>query len=685
MLILLPVVVLTSAGIWALRQDRRLVQQEARERAYDFLSSLTNQIRRQLPSTLRRTLSEHATEWPLLTCRWDQTGQVVEPPEYPDPPSPAGWLNALTKEQRTAWNRLHETEVSGDLGPELDDVLGAFLALDPPEPALAAARFLVTRHQTALSDDTGPAQELFSLARAHPAATTASGVPLIAIATGRLLTNPITEDDDGLLLEGLRSCVLESPSTLTPLLLRRAIAQAEVGAPQRMEKLSKLRFRWEYEHRLRQLARRVSQRVPSLRTPGTVWIKQSDGWWLAVFGPTRSSIEAGSTDLDTSPGSSAQLLPQLMLEQALGSVLGSRPGDPPSYAHIHLTVDGRAVSLPHVGTLTDERASKSQVLAFTKVAIRPLSLDEDGTDEGQNHGPQAAIAEAQAPFTLQLALHLTDPVLLYARKAQRRRLFGGLILAAAAAAVIGLAGAYRAFHRQLHLAELKSNFVSSVSHELRAPIASVQLLAESLERNTVSGAAKRQEYIGLIGQECRRLSALIENVLDFSRIDQGRKHYEFESTNLSALVHETIRLMTPYATEHEVPLQLDGSTADVECTADGRALQQALVNLIDNAIKHSPTGKPVRVALTCHEGAIRLSVSDQGPGIPDEDHERIFEPFYRRGSELRRDTQGLGIGLSIVRHVVKAHEGRVTVENTKPIRGTCFTLTLPVLSPLQEP
>jgi signal transduction histidine kinase len=227
------------------------------------------------------------------------------------------------------------------------------------------------------------------------------------------------------------------------------------------------------------------------------------------------------------------------------------------------------------------------------------------------------------------------------------------------------------------LAELKSNFVSSVSHELRAPIASVRLLAESLERNTVTEEAKRRDYFQLIGRECRRLSALVENVLDFSRIDQGRKRYEFEPTNLSALVRETIRLMEPYAAERQVSLAVDAPTEDLEITVDGRALQQALVNLIDNALKHAPPDTSVLIELNRLETTICLSVSDEGPGIPTEDHRRIFEPFFRRGSELRRETQGAGIGLSIVRHVVLAHHGQVNVESA-PGRGARFALILPI-------
>ena len=232
-----------------------------------------------------------------------------------------------------------------------------------------------------------------------------------------------------------------------------------------------------------------------------------------------------------------------------------------------------------------------------------------------------------------------------------------------------------------------TNFVSSVSHELRSPIASVRLMAESLERGRVSEAAKQHEYFRFIVQECRRLSSLIENVLDFSRIEQGRKQYDFEPTDLVALTQQTVKLMETYAAERQVKLQLVlpmlPSSADAQPAplipqpfADGKALQQTLVNLIDNALKHSPKGGTVTVGLE-GQAPIRLWVEDHGEGIPPAEHERIFERFYRRGSELRRQTQGVGIGLSIVKHIVEAHGGKVLVRSA-PGQGSRFTIELPV-------
>jgi signal transduction histidine kinase len=293
--------------------------------------------------------------------------------------------------------------------------------------------------------------------------------------------------------------------------------------------------------------------------------------------------------------------------------------------------------------------------------------------------------------------------MLFARQRQRTAMFGLLIAASVVAALVGFVSARRAFHRQLRLAELKSNFVSSVSHELRAPIASLRLMAEGLESGRVQDGAKQIEYFRFIVQECRRLSAMIENVLDFSRIDQGRKQYEFEATDLCALVEQTAKLMAAQAAERQIRLERIVTGTPIPAELDGRALQQALINLIDNALKHSPNSSLVRIGLkfpsetvaaplanhsatgpadhapaVTHHGSLLLWVEDQGEGIPPEEQERIFERFYRCGSELRRQTQGVGIGLSIVKHIVEAHGGRIAVRSAVG-QGSRFTIELPLI------
>ena len=316
----------------------------------------------------------------------------------------------------------------------------------------------------------------------------------------------------------------------------------------------------------------------------------------------------------------------------------------------------------------------------------------------------SAIHSEAGADLLKVGVYLTSPDQLFKRQTARTFWFGSLIAASALAAFVGLLTAWRAFSAQQRLSDMKSNFVSSVSHELRAPIASVRLLAESLEKGKITEPQKQFEYFRFIGQECRRLSGLIQNVLDFSRIEQGRKQYEFEPTDMMALVRETVALMQTYAAEKQVSLRLDlgamsAASEKLELSVDSRAIQQALINLVDNAIKHSLKGSEVIVGVTGQRenqppdsasprenvwsSKCAIWVEDKGPGIPLEEQEKIFERFYRVGSELRRETQGVGIGLSIVKHVVEAHGGRVRVRSA-PGQGSQFTIELPTANTASE-
>jgi signal transduction histidine kinase len=234
--------------------------------------------------------------------------------------------------------------------------------------------------------------------------------------------------------------------------------------------------------------------------------------------------------------------------------------------------------------------------------------------------------------------------------------------------------------RERKLGEMKSQFVSSVSHELRAPVGSMRLMAEALASGKVSGPPA-DEFHRLMASEGARLSGLIENVLDFARIEQGRKRYAFAETDVGALVRDAVKLMTPQAEERRQKILTDLRPLPFVPQVDAPALQQALINLLENALKFSPVDTEVSVALS--DGPSRnmwsLSVTDHGAGVPKAEHTRIFERFYRPGNELRRETTGTGIGLAIVKHVVEGHGGRISV-NSEPGKGSVFTMEFPLQS-----
>jgi signal transduction histidine kinase len=253
----------------------------------------------------------------------------------------------------------------------------------------------------------------------------------------------------------------------------------------------------------------------------------------------------------------------------------------------------------------------------------------------------------------------------------------GLLGSAVGAAALGLVLTRRAFLRERRLGEFKSQFVSSVSHELRAPIASLRLMADALESGKVTGPAAH-DFFRLMAAEGARLSALIENVLDFARIEQGRRRYALAETDVAALISEAVRLLEPQAAARKIQLVFEAAPLPFIPRVDAPALRQAVVNLLDNAIKFSPENSTVAVKVAPQPSARgwRISVVDQGPGIPSAEHARIFERFCRLGNELRRETQGAGIGLSLVKHIVEGHSGRVELHSA-PGHGSNFSLVFP--------
>jgi signal transduction histidine kinase len=243
--------------------------------------------------------------------------------------------------------------------------------------------------------------------------------------------------------------------------------------------------------------------------------------------------------------------------------------------------------------------------------------------------------------------------------------------------VAGLVATYRLVRRETEMARLKADFVANVSHDLKTPLSLIRMFGETLEMGRLGDEAKRQEYYRVITREAERLSRLIDNVLDFSRIEGGRRRYDIAPTAVEPLVRETLEAF-------DYPLSRQGFTIEVtvapglpEVPMDADAVGQALGNLVDNAIKYSGARKALRLDARLADGHLALSVADEGIGIPREEQARIFEKFYRAGRSETQGRRGSGVGLALVRHVAEAHGGRVTVDS-RPGAGSRFTLWLPL-------
>ena len=242
----------------------------------------------------------------------------------------------------------------------------------------------------------------------------------------------------------------------------------------------------------------------------------------------------------------------------------------------------------------------------------------------------------------------------------------------------GLVLTYRSVNKQVALARLKSDFVSNVSHELRTPLALIRLYAETLELGRITTQEKKHEYYGIIRKESERLTALINNILDFSRIEAGKKEYDFRETDIAELVRNTLDSYRFQIEQQGFALEEQIDPGIPRVRVDREAIARALVNLVNNALKYSDNEKFLGVRLYRDNAVLKLEVSDRGIGIERNEQTRIFEKFYRTCDPLVHNTKGSGLGLSLVRHITHAHGGQVEVEST-PGRGSKFTMSLPLV------
>ncbi|MEO8682110.1 MAG: HAMP domain-containing sensor histidine kinase [Vicinamibacterales bacterium] len=231
--------------------------------------------------------------------------------------------------------------------------------------------------------------------------------------------------------------------------------------------------------------------------------------------------------------------------------------------------------------------------------------------------------------------------------------------------------------REVRVAELKSNFVASVSHDLKTPLALIQLFAETLELGRVRNHERAQEYYRIINGEAKKLTRLIENILDFSRMEAGLRPYRMEPEDLGELVTTVLARMENQFSQGHFTVTTTIAPDLPRVLADEGATEQAVENLLANAIKYSGESKEIAVAVSRAGGHVLVAVEDHGIGIPRREQSRIFRKFYRVQRELGGGAQGTGLGLAIVDHTMRGHGGFVRVAS-EPEKGSTFTLHFPI-------
>jgi two-component system, OmpR family, phosphate regulon sensor histidine kinase PhoR len=236
--------------------------------------------------------------------------------------------------------------------------------------------------------------------------------------------------------------------------------------------------------------------------------------------------------------------------------------------------------------------------------------------------------------------------------------------------------------RESELNQVKSLFVSNVSHELKTPLTKINLFNDLLQRLSEPEPEKRQRYHRVIQQECERLGMLVDNVLDLGRIERGKMDYNFEELEVNDILYEVAETFNVIYEARGYSIDLDIEEGLPAVMVDPGAMKQALINLTDNAVKYSERAH--RLEVRARRGrlqgrpAVSISITDQGIGIPKEHIALIFEEFYRAESGQQHRASGSGLGLALVRHIVDAHDGTIGVES-KVGEGSTFTISLPVL------
>jgi len=431
--------------------------------------------------------------------------------------------------------------------------------------------------------------------------------------------------------------------------------------------------------------------------------REDEQWWLVDAEghrlSTRDSFELEGKQVRTS---------DTELAAALKAAESSSADFPPGTSLFSLMVGGRATLIaaePQQGTVYGARVSQEAVeTLLTEWAERQLTSSEPvrfvliarqepPAGEGLMGRLASEVAQARAsalgapvlaertlPFPLQdfrLGVVPTgeDPA---ARASTRNRLVYVVLLALFYLTLtFGVVYTGRVLYREARLSRMKTDFVSLVSHELRTPVTSIRMFIETLAMGRVQDPAQTQEVLRMLTQETERLSTLIERVLDWSRIESGRKEYNPETLLVSDVVETAVAAFRAQRLEGDLKLSVQVPIPPPPVHVDRVAIAGALLNLLQNAYKYSREDKRISLTVRTVRRWVEFTVEDHGVGIARRDHRRIFERFYRVDNLLTRRTEGSGLGLAIARRIVEAHGGHITLQSELG-KGSRFTIQLPV-------
>jgi two-component system phosphate regulon sensor histidine kinase PhoR len=253
--------------------------------------------------------------------------------------------------------------------------------------------------------------------------------------------------------------------------------------------------------------------------------------------------------------------------------------------------------------------------------------------------------------------------------------FGLLVVTLVACLITGVVLALVFLRREANLSRLQLDFVSKVSHELRTPLTSIRMFVETLRYEHEQ--TRVDTCLDVLQRETERLSTRIERLLDWGRMEAGKRVYDLQAHDVAQVITDSLDHFRAATVGQEREIQVELVPPLPPIMADRGALEDALLNLLTNAHKYSPLDRPIAVRTFADRHSVHIAVEDHGIGIARNEHNRVFEKFYRSDDRLSRSIEGSGLGLSIVQHVVQGHRGRVSLRSA-PGRGSVFTISIPV-------
>jgi two-component system, OmpR family, phosphate regulon sensor histidine kinase PhoR len=379
------------------------------------------------------------------------------------------------------------------------------------------------------------------------------------------------------------------------------------------------------------------------------------------------------------------------------------PDQPGNFRHLHQLFEGKSVLIAYASKKTADGhdyyvAAKLDLTLIAKDWIpdemevvtgkrRVVILDEVARavyGEPQPRTPfqyEASFGKTLYAWRIQITPRNVAEL---RAQAETERLLGVLLVPVSTVIIaLGLAVVWLSVRAERRASQMKSDFIANVSHELKTPLSLIRMFGELLATGKHQGEGMTREYGGIITRESERLAHLIDNVLDFARLERGKASYSFAEGRLEEVVERALDVFRHRLEKEKLRLRTEIEPRLPPVRMDEDAMTLVLLNLVDNAVKYAGDGGEVSVRLRRAPGAVQLAVSDHGVGIAPEEQQRIFERFYRATAARTRNVRGSGIGLALVKHIAEAHGGRVEVESAVG-RGSTFTVTLPV-APLVTP